>query len=240
MTARPTAITSRTWRLIDDVASPRHGAEQMQADLDLMEQVRDGAPPALRLYTWAGPTLSVGRFQADTDVDHAACARHGVEVVRRPTGGAALLHGADLTYAVAIPGSIEDTTVQASYDQIAAALITGLGQLGVEAAVARHDGPAGPVCFAGQHGADLRVGNRKVCGSAQLRRDGVVLQHGAILLQRLEIDETDLIAGVHERDALRAATVTLCELGAPHDPHAVAAAVGLGFRSALGVTFESR
>ena len=73
-----------------------------------------------------------------------------------------------------------------------AGLIAGLARLGVEAAVARHDGPAGPVCFAGQQGADLRVGDRKLCGSAQVRRAGAVLQHGSMLLERLPFDETDL------------------------------------------------
>ncbi len=79
------------------------------------------------------------------------------------------------------------------YRRLAGGLIAGLATLGVTAAVARHDGPAGPVCFAGQQGADLRVGDRKLCGSAQVRRNGAVLQHGSILLERLAIDETDVL-----------------------------------------------
>ena len=106
------------------------------------------------------------------------------------------------------------------YRHLAAGLIAGLARLGVEAAVARHDGPAGPVCFAGQQGADLRVGDRKLCGSAQVRRAGAVLQHGSVLLERLPFDETDLLAvrpgaPVVTSARLRAATVTLGELGAP-------------------------
>ena len=118
----------------------------------------------------------------------------GSSVVRRPTGGQGLLHGGDLTYAVAMalpPGP--DGGVDAVYRRLAGGLIAGLARLGVAAAVARHDGPAGPVCFAGQQGADLRVGDRKLCGSAQVRRDGAVLQHGSILLDRLAFDETDLL-----------------------------------------------
>jgi lipoate-protein ligase A len=75
----------------------------MDADVALLDEVAAGAPPALRLYTWTRPALSIGRFQSDADVDCEACDAHGVEVVRRPTGGRALLHGADLTYAVAMP-----------------------------------------------------------------------------------------------------------------------------------------
>jgi lipoate-protein ligase A len=129
------------------------------------------------------------------------------------------------------------------YRRLAGALIAGLGRLGVHAAVARHDGPAGPVCFASQQGADLRVGTRKLCGSAQVNRgsegEGAVLQHGSILLRRLPFDETDLLLGDHDRAALRAATVTLEELGAPTGPHEVARAVVEGFRQALDLRFTS-
>ena len=234
----------RPWGLVDDLDRPFHAAGQMAADLDLLDAVAAGGPPVLRLYRWVPPALTLGRFQPDADVDAAACARLGVPVVRRPTGGKALLHGGDLTYAVAMPeptGAVG--TVDAVYRQLAAALVAGLAGIGVEAAVARHEGPAGAVCMATQQGADLRVGERKVCGSAQVRRRGVVLQHGSILLERLPFDETDLVAGARrspaERQRLRAATVTLAELGAPTDPHVVGAAVVEGFREALDVEFTS-
>jgi lipoate-protein ligase A len=93
--------------------------------------------------------------------------------------------------------------------------------------------------MASQQGADLRVGDRKVCGSAQVQRGGAVLQHGSILLQRLAFDETDLVVGPHDRAALRAATVTLAELGAATDVRVVAAAIVHGFGTALDVDFTS-
>ncbi len=184
----------REWRLVDDLDRGLDGAGQMAADRALLASVAAGAAPALRLYRWTPPALSLGRFQPDDDVDTAACARWGVEVVRRPTGGKGLLHGGDLTYAVAMPRPEgADGGVDAVYELLAGALIDGLARLGVEAAVARHDGPMGPVCFAAQQGADLRVGERKLCGSAQVRQAGAVLQHGSILLERLAFDETDLL-----------------------------------------------
>jgi lipoate-protein ligase A len=232
------------WRLIDDLDAGLDAAGQMAADESLLEEVATGAPPALRLYRWIPPAVTLGHFQPDDDVDADTCRRLGVEVVRRPTGGQGLLHGADLTYAVVAPRP-EGVAgrVDAFYSWIAGGLITGLALLGVEAAVARHDGPAGPVCFAGQQGADLRVGERKICGSAQVRRRGAVLQHGSILLTRLPYDETDLFrprpgAPAVTREQLRAATVTLEELGAPVEAHTVAAAVVEGFATALGVTFD--
>lgn len=233
-------VGGRAWCLVDDLGRPCDAAGQMTADVALLEAVAAGAPPTLRCYRWDPPALSLGRFQPDDDVDRAACARHGVEVVRRPTGGRALLHGGDLTYAVAMPiprGAAG--TVDAVYRWVAGALVEGLARLGVEAAIARHEGPAGAVCMGTQQGADLRVGERKICGSAQVRRGGALLQHGSILCTRLDFDETDLVPGALERATLRAATVTLAELGAPHDPAVVAAAVIEGFRRALDVEFTS-
>lgn len=253
------------WRLFDDLGLTRTATDQMAADRAMLAEVAAGAPAALRLYTWRPAALSLGRFQPWEDVDVDACRQFGVEVVRRPTGGRALLHGADLTYAVALrrpPGRAG--TVRAVYELLAAALIDGLGRLGVAAAVAHHDESdgragsvperkAGPVCFASQQGADLRVGHRKLCGSAQTRargavageRFGVVLQHGSILLDRLPIDETDLLrppaGSLHPpRAELRGVTVTMAELGAPTDPDPVATALVAGFRETLDVDFTPR
>ena len=222
------------WLLVDDLDRCRDAAGQMVADLALLDATTADGTPRLRLYRWRPPALSLGRFQPEADIDVNACARLGVETVRRPTGGRALLHGGDLTYAVALPAR---GSVEATYTYLAAGLCAGLARLGVRAQIARHDGPAGAVCMATQQGADLRVGDRKVCGSAQVKRGAGVLQHGSILLERLAFDETDLVVGDHHRDALRAATVTLAELGAPHDPGTVAAAMVEGFRAALDVDF---
>ena len=235
---------ARLWRLVDDLDATLDAAEHMAADVALLESVASGEAPVLRLYRWSVPALSLGHFQPATDVDGPACERLGVDVVRRPTGGQGLLHGTDLTYAVVIPrpGGAEGK-VDAVYRLLAGALVAGLARLGVEAAIARHDGPSGPVCFAGQQGADLRVGERKVCGSAQVRKGGAVLQHGSILLHRGAIDETDVLgprpgAPTVTREHLRGATVTLEELGAPTDPRLVAEALVDGYAETLDLTFD--
>jgi lipoate-protein ligase A len=229
------------WELVDDIDAVHSAEEQMRADLDLLERAGSADAPVLRLYTWSRPALSLGRFQPDADVDHDACERRGVEVVRRPTGGRALLHGGDLTYAVALPqpGGVQ-RSVDTIYRFVAAGLIAGLARLTVDAQVARHEGGGGPVCFSGQEGSDLRVGTRKVCGSAQVHRESAVLQHGSILLHRLDYDETDLIHGRHDPEALRRATVTTAELGASSDPRVVGAALVAGFRAALDLQFTSK
>jgi lipoate-protein ligase A len=226
----------------------------MAADLALLDEVASGADPVLRLYSWDPPALSLGRFQPDTDVDFAACRTHGVQVVRRPTGGRALLHGADLTYAVAMRRpSGSQGHVDALYRTLAGALIAGLAELGVTAEIGGDKGPAGPVCFAAAQGADLRVGERKVCGSAQVQRGELVLQHGSLLIERLPFDELDLLhpepneaaTGAprdlrRERERLRTRSVTLDELGITSDRAVVAASIVSGFESALDVTFGSR
>ncbi len=223
----------------------------MAADLACLEEVAAGGQPVLRFYAWAPPALSLGRFQPDADVDLDACRGLGVEVVRRPTGGRALLHGGDLTYAVAMrrpPGAAGH--VDALYRTIAAGLIAGLSRLGVDAEIGGDQRPAGPVCFVAAQGADLRVGERKLCGSAQVQRGEVVLQHGSILLRRLPFDELDLLSSTSElegppdleadRERLRARSVTLEELAVTADPSVVAGAIVSGFEAALDVTFGSR
>lgn len=229
------------WLLRDDLDVVSDAAGQMAADVGLLESVLAGGPPCLRFYRWAPPALSLGRFQDAADVDRAACAHHGVEVVRRPTGGRALLHGGDLTYAVAmgLPAGAAGS-VDGVYELVAAALVAGLGHLGVSAEIARHDGhPGGAACMASQRGADLRVGERKLCGSAQVRRGKAVLQHGSVLLERLTFDETDLLHGELDRAALRRTTVTLVELGAPAHARTVMVNLIRGFREALDVDLIS-
>lgn len=218
----------------------------MAADLALVDEVAKGAPPALRFYRWDPPALTLGRFQPEGDVDVEACAKRGVQVARRPTGGRALLHGGDVTYAVAMPrppGSAG--SVDAIYTYLAHGLTAGLARIGVRAEVARHDGDAGPACFSSLRGSDLRVGGCKLVGSAQVHRDRAVLQHGSVLLHRLDFDETDLLvfpdqaARELERAHLRDATTTLDELGTPLSPNALVTALTSGFAESLDLDLTS-
>lgn len=187
-----------TWRLVETGAGP--GAWNMAVDEAMLEAHRAGlVPPTLRIYRWRRPTLSLGYAQRAADFDPAMLAAAGVDLVRRPTGGRAVLHAGDLTYAVVasgLPGS-----VSASYRLIADALVHGLAGLGLAPAVV--PGQARPgrsaACFASATRADLAIDGRKVVGSAQLRRGGAVLQHGTIYLERpaalaarLLPDETDV------------------------------------------------
>lgn len=232
------------WLLVDELDNARSADEQMAADLAMLDRVLAGGPPMLRLYRWSPPALSIGRHQSVEDVDHARCDALGVAVTRRPTGGRALLHGADLTYAVAMPRPDACDGVLGAYAHLAEAIVDGLARVGIHATVAMRAGERGAACFASHEGADLAVDGRKICGSAQLQREGALLQHGAILLDRMPFAEPDLLVypdrSRRDRDMaqLRAATVTVAELGGPADARTVGDALIAGFVGAHGVQFR--
>jgi lipoate-protein ligase A len=139
--------------------------------------------PIVRIYCWATPALSIGRHQRLSDLAGRHCEACGVEVVRRPTGGAAVLHGSDVTYSVS--ASTQGQSVLEAYRWVALGLIAGLERLGVVASISQHDAGslASPACFASTRGADLEIAGSKICGSAQVRRRGWFLQQGSIPLQ---------------------------------------------------------
>jgi len=147
------------------------------------------SPPTVRVYTWEPPALSLGYFQPLAEVNLAACRVAGVDVVRRPTGGRAILHEQELTYSLVAPESSPSVAggVLESYARISQALIAGLARLGIDA---RFAPPAGRLaespsaaCFEVPSSYEVLVAGRKLIGSAQRRQPGVVLQHGAIPLQ---------------------------------------------------------
>jgi lipoate-protein ligase A len=180
------------WRLL--VTEPLDGALNMAIDEALLEgRIAGTSPPTVRFFAWAPPAVSLGYGQAvETAVDRAALARLGVALVRRPTGGSAILHeGADreVTYGVVgragdVPGGDD---VLETYRVIGRGLAAGLARLGVVATLApplpaRARGPVPAFCFVRTGAHEIAVGGRKLVGSAQRRQRGAFLQHGSILL----------------------------------------------------------
>ena len=175
-----------TWRLIVDGVEP--GARNMALDHALLTGRAEGtSPPTLRLYRWERPTLTLGRFQDSGAVDLAEAMRRGVDVVRRPTGGRAVLHDDEVTYSVvAAIGDGVPRGVVASYRHFAAALAAAFRGLGVEAAVADATrGERGSAsCYLASTQADLVAGASKLSGSAQVWDGEAVLQHGSFAVSR--------------------------------------------------------
>src|SRR5947207_15142687 len=135
--SRSSASTSDGWRLLLD--KPSSGAWNMAVDEVLLDGVAAGtAPPTLRFYEWTPACLSLGYFQPFDVVDLDGCRALGVEVVRRPTGGRAILHDRELTYSVALPASVlgHDGGVLPSYYRLSLLLQDGLRRLGVAATIA--------------------------------------------------------------------------------------------------------
>jgi len=250
-----------SWRVIRARGRP---AENMALDVAVAWAVGEGiAPPTLRFYEWDPPAVSLGYAQGEGTLDLEACTRVGLPVVRRPTGGGAVLHGGDLTYAVALPRhrSWGARSVAASCRVIHAAVASGLRRLGVAAEMA--DPRAGhppatrgcAACFAALSGSEIAVGGRKLVGSAQRRFRRAILQHGSILLEATQDrlaallatdrpgpeDEPGKARGPDRRRRAPASppAMGLAELlGARPAPAAVAAAVAAGFAETFGVRLE--
>jgi lipoyl(octanoyl) transferase len=173
----------------------RSGAYNMASDEALLEQAVHSAGAFLRLYRWDPPTLSVGRNQPLT--------MDGVPIVRRPTGGQAVWHEHEVTYAAAASLAAFGSLRQA-YREIHTRLARALRALGVDAVLAARR-PVGPSarptsCFAVAVGGEILVNGRKLVGSAQVRRGDAFLQHGSILLDGSQ----DLVSPGNSATTLRA------------------------------------
>jgi len=180
-------MCSEAWRLLVDGGAP--GARNMAIDEALLEALveqPDSARHTLRLYWFDPPAVSIGAFQPLEDIDLAACAGAGIDVVRRPSGGRAVLHDGCLTYALIGPaaGDVFAGGSAASYARVGAALIAAIGALGVPQVTAAPRGRrhADPSCFAVAAPHEPVVAAGKLAGSAQLRRGAAVLQHGSLRL----------------------------------------------------------
>ncbi len=198
----------------------------MSIDAALLRAAQEG-DAYLRLYRWDPPCLSFGRNEpAASRYDRGAIRELGVDTVRRPTGGRAVWHDVEITYAVAAPS---DTfgTLQQSYVAIHQMLATAMCRMGVSASLAprpsgRAPRPSAGACFGSPAGGEIVVDNRKLIGSAQVRTGDAFLQHGSILVE----DGQDLVSRVTrgERPQMLATSLHTI-LQRPVDFHEVAEAI---------------
>ncbi len=238
-----------TWRLIR--SSPATGAWNMALDEAILEAVVQWqSPPTLRLYAWQPPCLSLGYAQSLNDVDWEALNSRGWQVVRRPTGGKAILHTDELTYAVIAPQDhpLVSGSVLESYRRIAAALVKALHSLGLPARADREYGQVnanGAVCFEVPSNYEITVDGKKIIGSAQARRLQGVLQHGSFplhgdLTRILDVLRYDN-ARQREDDAQRLlshATTAEAVLGHPISWETAAEAFVRAFAETFNIRFQ--
>jgi lipoate-protein ligase A len=248
-----------TWRLI--LSPPANGPWNMAVDEAILEAIeQQSAPPTLRLYGWQPACLSLGYAQPIAEVSRPALQAHGWQLVRRPTGGRAILHVDELTYAVIAPndeprlaGSLLD-----SYRRLSQAILNALHHLGIPAEASSQpqeialDSPGdtaqpskGPVCFEVPSNYEITVANKKLVGSAQARRKRGVLQHGSFPLYG---DLTRITQVLHfpdesrrqraARRLLERATTAENVLGQPLDWQQAAQAFVTGFEDTLHLQFQ--
>lgn len=210
----------------------------MAVDMALFCGVLSGGNAVLRFYGWDPPGLSLGRFQRRLEgIDLEACRAAGIPLVRRPTGGRAVLHHRELTYSIAsrFEGPFAAGGILETYSRIADALAAGLALLGVT--VGRAAGRASgrrdsPNCFSDASPRELTWRGRKLCGSAQRRERGGFLQHGS-LLKAVDPELWRRVFAV--RDGAAAASLGEI-LGREPGEEELAGALRRGFEQVLGVT----
>ncbi|CCY63322.1 lipoate-protein ligase A [Clostridium sp. CAG:967] len=163
------------------------GAENMQIDNDLLEDAvkNNLQEPVFRLYGWSPACVSLGRNQRSDFIDENLLKENNIDLVRRLTGGRALLHDNEITYSYVCPVSSlkSGENVTNSYKEISQILIDGFKKLGIELDFGGERKPKGHLdyCMLVSTGADLCYEGKKLIGSAQFRKSGYILQHGSIL-----------------------------------------------------------
>ena len=182
-------LEDTTWRLI--ITPPAEGSWNMALDEALQISIgQHQEKPVLRLFSWEPPCVSLGYAQPIADIDLDALVSSGYGIVRRPTGGRAVLHIDELTYSIIAPDDeprVKGSIIE-SYRRLASALLHALHLLGVDAradnqyALPQDAMKNAPVCFEVPSNYEIVVGEKKIIGSAQARRHRAVLQHGSLPL----------------------------------------------------------
>lgn len=241
-----------TWRLIK--TPPSTGAWNMAVDEAILEYIyQNKAKPTLRLYAWNPPCLSLGHAQPFADVDMERLKSRGWDVVRRVTGGRAILHTDEITYSVT--GSAEDEILSGgvleSYNRLSKALLYAVQSLSLPVKVQEEKHTTGsknlnPVCFEVPSSYEITVDGKKLIGSAQARKKEGVLQHGSLPLtgdltricDALFFENESARQEAKDRLLARATTVeSVLNVNTSWDT--AANAFVQGFEKELGVEFET-
>lgn len=243
-------MSAQTWRLL--ISGSATGAVNMAIDQAIMEAVAKGrAAPTLRFYAWDPPCLSLGYTQPIDDIDAERLAARGWDVVRRMTGGRAILHTDELTYSVTVcaDNPIVAGDIVSSYRRISAAFVEGLRRLGArpeaDKRIDGHNAAKGPVCFEVPSHYEITLDGKKLVGSAQVSKFGAVLQHGTLPLtgdiaricDALVFADETARAGARARVYERATTLESA-LGRAVSWEEAANVVAAAFADTFGVQFE--
>lgn len=205
----------KKWRLINSSLS---GASfNMALDDAISTCVRKGSsPPTLRLYSWSIPSVSIGHFQKTDDIDIEYCRHAGIPIVRRPTGGRAILHFKELTYSFS--AKTDDAFFSKSlfdtYKKISTAFYLAFKKIGLSPEVKRVKKSGrirNPLCFQSASYAEMKINNRKIIGSAQKRWSDGFLQQGSIpyIIDFPEMQKIFSLSSIHNIDSTMTGLKTL-------------------------------
>jgi lipoate-protein ligase A len=245
----PESFPAADWRII--ISDPLPGELNMAVDAAILSAVvKNEVPPTLRLYRWDPPCLSLGYSQPFSDLDQDQLRSSGWDVVRRPTGGRAILHTDELTYAVIGPKTdprLEGGLMQ-SYRRLSKALSESLKILGLPVQVHSGKNPESinhPVCFENPSDFEITVEGKKIIGSAQARKKEGILQHGTLPLKGDLTRITQVLKYINPDQRGQAATVLLQKaatvegvLGREVSWDEAAEAFQTGFHNSLNVFFN--
>lgn len=238
------------WRLL--ITTPARGAWNMAVDESILRHMGRGeSPPTLRLYAWTPACLSLGYAQPFANVDTQRLNTHGWEVVRRATGGRAILHTDELTYSVIAPNDELRVagTVLESYNRLAQALLLAVKYLDVPVEVqekkTNEDSIDTPVCFEVPSTYEITVDGKKLIGSAQARKKEGVLQHGSLPLTgdlaricQVLVFESEAARHQASKRLLERATTVEGALGREISWEEASQAFVRAFEAQLGIQFE--
>ncbi len=224
----------------------------MAVDEAILTLSSRGGQAALRFFSWESPSLSIGSFQAAEEVDTDELKRRDIPLVRRPTGGRAVLHDSELTYSVIcpIPSEFFPSDLMGSYRLIGACFLEGLKILGVEASLVpvtknpdrkrRKSAGRDPLCFSSPSWYEVLAGGRKLIGSAQRRLKGAFLQQGSLIVDS-DIDALTALLHYPDEDARKRAAEALASKMTSLSEHvrdvpmeALKTAVSSGFGTIMG------
>ncbi|MFI5250839.1 MAG: biotin/lipoate A/B protein ligase family protein [Bacteroidota bacterium] len=239
-----------TWRFLN--TGFHTGQFNMEFDEALVHQMHENpAHPILRVYCWRPYAISIGYNQHESDFNLEKLTNYNIDIVRRPTGGRAILHANELTYSVVIP--LEKKSPREMYRYINEGLLGGLKIIGINAGLtgiddplsALYKDPASVPCFASSAKSEIKYKNKKLVGSAQRRYGDVILQHGSLLLGPEHLKISEYLAP-HINEHRRSIEENLLQhtidvqsiLHRSISFEETADAVKQGFEDALGISFE--
>ncbi|MBI4392679.1 MAG: lipoate--protein ligase family protein [Euryarchaeota archaeon] len=217
------------------VDTKRRGSENMAID----EANLARGEALLRLYAWEPACVSLGYAQPESSLDHGAVERFGFDVVRRSTGGGAILHNeTEVTYSIVVPHGFPGlpSGLQDSFKFLSSGVFKAFETIGLEPTYLTGEGGKDVCCYMRSQGVYIAVGGRKISGGAQRRTQDGILQHGTVIIDRDE----DRMAAVFREDVgkIREKVTSLKEEGVELDRHRLQVAVFRGYEAALGVDLE--